>query len=82
MSLPVGLQVEFDNEHKHGEHSTQAGQDISNIFRISVFSISLYYGNIVAKAIKYFRIVKILFLKFIHSSLTNLPSVAFFIYII
>ena len=57
MSLPSGLPVEFDSGHKHGEHSTQAGKDLSNILRISIFSINLYHGSITAKAIKYFRIV-------------------------
>ena len=74
MSFPVGFPIGFSTGHEHGGHSVQAGQDISNIFRISVFSINLYHGNIAAKAIKYFRIVKILILKFNPSSLTNLPS--------
>ena len=66
----------------HGEHSwignslehSQAGQELSNIFRISVFSINLYHGNIAARTIKYFIIVKIPILIFNPSSLTNLPS--------
>ena len=43
----------------HGEHPwigrqhSQAGQELSNIFRISVFSINLYHGNIAARTIKY-----------------------------
>ena len=66
----------------HGEHSwighslehSQAGEELSNIFRISVFSINLYHGNIAARTIKYFIIVKIPILIFNPSSLTNLPS--------
>ena len=74
MSFPVGFPVEFANGQKHGGHSVQGGQEVSNILRISVFSINLYHWNIAAKTIMYFRIVKILILKFNPSSLTNLPS--------
>ena len=74
IGFPVGVSIGFSTGNEHGRHSMQAGQDISNIFRISVFSINLYHGNIAAKTIKYSRIVKILILKFNPSSLTNLPS--------
>ena len=59
--------------HSLAEHS-QDGQEVSKIFRISVFSINLYHENIAARTIKYIRIIKIPILIFNTSSLTNLPS--------
>ena len=61
---------------KHiGRNSIQAKKEISNIFWNYVFSIILFHENIESKAIKYFRIVKMLTLIFNPSSQTNLsPS--------
>ena len=74
MSFPVGFPVEFGNGQKYGGHSVQGGQEVSNILRISVFSINLFHGNIAAKAIKYFRIVKILIMYFTLSWISLCPG--------